>query len=222
MRRGSRLLTSRSSSDSHFERHRRRVAVHPEVERFLVEAGLALHQVPVGPTGPPLREALDDAVEGFGEGEQRVAFWAAPCSTATATPRTRRGSSWAQISSLSRNRAASPSGRIPRSMVSRAIRSDYAVALVHLREQVGVGDESASSVALIPQFARLSGLATRSHLRRRQLKAGQQSEQLAAWLLVRRPAFAGLLRAPCVLLLLARSGGLRGSPAHIPRRFRPC
>ena len=76
--RGSRLLTSRSSSDEPLQRHRGRIAVHPEVEGFLIEGGLPFDEVPVRSARTPLGEALDDAVEGLGEGEQRVALFGRP------------------------------------------------------------------------------------------------------------------------------------------------
>src|SRR5262249_43146125 len=60
------------------QRHRRRAAFGTEVERLLIEAGLSQHQVTVWAARTPLREALRDAIDGFGEGEQRVAVLRCP------------------------------------------------------------------------------------------------------------------------------------------------
>ena len=51
----------------------------------------------------------------------------------------------------------------------------FTVALVHLRQQVGVGDDC-SSVALMPAFERLSGLATRSTCCRRQFEPSEHRQ----------------------------------------------
>ena len=59
-----------------------------------------------------------------------------------------------------------------------------------------------SSVPLMPPFGTLVRVGDPLDLGGRQLEAGQQSQQMAAWLLVCRPAFPGLLQRLGVLLLL--------------------
>ena len=185
-----------------FERHRRRVAVHTEVRAFLVEAGLAQHQVTVGPTGSPLREPFRDSVHGFGEGEQRVAVLGRTLQHgdrhATDSPGIVLSADFLVVDEA----GGSPFG--PHSTVDgfEGDQVGHRRRPGPSRKQVRIGDDLVVRAADAAPGT-LVRVGDPLDLSRGQLETGQLSEQVTAWLLVRRPAFTGLLQRLGVLLLLA-------------------